>query len=63
MKPEPPETEKKLGKDLETFAALPAKTQELETLQDQAQKSIGPEKAAVDKEIRRKAAQPTSPER
>ncbi|MCX6837584.1 MAG: hypothetical protein NTX35_07200 [Verrucomicrobia bacterium] len=39
MKPTPPEAEKKLGKDLEDFAQHPAKTKELEKLQDQTDKA------------------------
>lgn len=60
MDPTPTETEKKLGKDLETFEALPVKTQELEALQDQAEKSTGAKKAALDKEIQHKSNQTTT---
>ncbi len=56
----PTETEKKLGKDLETFEALPVKTQELESLQDQAEKSTGAKKVALHKEIQHKSDQPTT---
>jgi hypothetical protein len=57
MKPTPPEAEKKLGKDLETFAPLPVKTKELEELQHQAEKATGAEHAALHKIIRDKAKQ------
>jgi len=60
MKPTPPEAEKKLGKDLETFAQLPVKTKELEELQQQAEKATGAEHAALHKIIRDKAKQDTA---
>ena len=55
MKPEPPETEKDLGKDLKTFEQLPAKTKELLLLEDQADKSTGRKSLALNKEIRDKS--------
>lgn len=55
MKTKPPKPEKDPAKDLETFARLPAKTKELSLLQDQAEKSTGPEKEAVNKKIDRKS--------
>lgn len=55
MKPEPPAVEKKLGTDLKTFEQLPAKTKELELLQDQAEKAAGPEHAALHQKIRDKS--------
>ncbi len=55
MQPEPTETEKDIGKDLETFARLPAKTKELEALQEQAEKTIGEENAALHEKIRDKS--------
>jgi len=60
MKHTPPEAEKKLGKDLETFAQLPVKTKELEELQQQAEKATGAEHAALHKIIRDKAKQDTA---
>lgn len=59
MKPTPPEAEKKLGKDLETFAQLPVKTKELEDLQHQAEKATGEEQAALHEVIRDKSRQDT----
>ena len=55
MNPEPPVREKDFGKDLKTFEQLPAKTKELEMLQDQAEKSTGQEGVALDKLIRDKS--------
>jgi hypothetical protein len=55
MKPKPPEPEKDAAQDLELFEGLPAKTKELSLLQDQAEKSTGPEKEAVNKKIERQS--------
>ena len=55
MKPEPPETEKDLGKDLKTFGQLPAKSKELLILQDQTEKSTGQEKVELHKMTRDKS--------
>ena len=55
MKPEPPETEKDLGKDLKTFEQLPAKTKELLLLKNQAEKATGQESVALNKMIRGKS--------
>lgn len=55
MKPAPPAAEKKLGTDLKTFEQLPAKTKELELLQDQAEKAVGAEHAALHQKIREKS--------
>ena len=52
MKTEPQEPEKNFGEDLKTFEQLPAKTKETELLKDQAEKSTGPERVALDKMIR-----------
>jgi hypothetical protein len=60
MEPIPPEAEKQLGQDLESFEQLPVKTQELETLQDLAEKTSGVENAAVHKEIRKISKQDPS---
>ncbi|MDP1589683.1 MAG: hypothetical protein Q8M07_18160 [Prosthecobacter sp.] len=60
MKPTPPEAQKKLGKDLETFAQLPVKTKELEELQHKAEKATGEEQAALHQMIRDKARQDTA---
>lgn len=57
MKPAPPEAEKKLGKDLKAFEQLPAKTKELEVLQEQAEKTTGAKLATLHEEIRDKAQQ------
>lgn len=55
MKPKSPKPEKDPAQDMETFDALPAKTKELSLLQDQAEKSTGPEKEAVNRKIERKS--------
>lgn len=60
MKPTPPEAEKKLGKDLETFAQLPVKIKELEELQHQSEKTTGEEQTALQQMIRDKARQDTA---
>ena len=57
MKPSPQESEKDLGKDLQTHEELPAKIKELELLQHQAEKDTGPEGVAIDAKIREKAKQ------
>jgi ferritin-like metal-binding protein YciE len=49
-----PKTQPRLDQDLETFEQLPAKTKELEVLQDQAQKTIGKENLAMNQKIRDK---------
>lgn len=55
MNPPPPETEKDLGKDLQTHAELPAKTKELELLQHHADKATGHETIALNKIIAEKS--------
>lgn len=55
MKPKSSKPEKDTAKDLETFEGLPTKTKELSRLQDQAEKSTGPEKEAVNKKIEGKS--------
>jgi hypothetical protein len=55
VKPKPPTLEKNLGRDLDTFEQLPAKTKELELLQDRAEKTSGPENVAIHKKIRAKS--------
>jgi hypothetical protein len=55
MKPKPPKPEKDPAKDLATFERLPAKTKELSLLQEQAEKSTGPENGVVQKQIREKS--------
>ncbi len=54
----PPEShpEMNLSKDLATFEKLPAKTKELELLQDRAEKATGLESAALNLLIRDKSA-------
>ncbi|GEM_PF-1405554 len=42
-------------RDLERFEAQPDKTKELERLKDLVEKSVGPEKADLDQEIRRRS--------
>lgn len=59
MNPEPPEIEKNLGQDLEAFESLPIKTQELASLQEQAEKTTGRKKDALHKKIRHKSSQAT----
>ena len=44
-----------LAKDLKTFEQLPAKTKELDLLQDQAGKTTGVESVALTEKIREKA--------
>lgn len=51
MKPQPPESEKKLGKDLDTFEELPEKTKELHRLTEQAEKKTGEDREALDRAI------------
>jgi ferritin-like metal-binding protein YciE len=58
-----PDTQPRLGQDLETFEQLPAKTKELEVLQDQAQKTIGKESLALNQKIGNKAGPTLSPKR
>jgi hypothetical protein len=60
MKPTLPEAEKKLVKDIQTFEQLPAKTRELEVLQEQAEKTTGTENAALHQTIRDKTAESIS---
>lgn len=55
MKPKRPKSEKDPAQDLETFEGLPVKTKELSRLQDQAEKSTGQEKEAVNKKIEEKS--------
>lgn len=55
LKSPPPETEKDLGKDLQTHEELPAKTKELELLQHQAEKATGKETIALNKIIAEKS--------
>ena len=52
-----------LGQDLKTFEQLPAKTKELELLQDQSQKTIGKDSLALNQKIRDKSEPKISPER
>lgn len=51
MKPETNNSEKQLSKDLKTFEELPEGTKELHLLADQAEKSTGTERAALDQSI------------
>ena len=55
MNPEPQATEKDFGRDLKTFEQLPAKTKELELLQNQAEKATGPESVILNQMIREKS--------
>lgn len=55
MKPKPPEPALDLAKDLQTFEQLPARTKELDLLQDQAAKATGKESVAIHQKIRAKA--------
>ena len=52
MNPSSKKPEADLGRDLKTFEALPAKTKEAVVLKDQAEKSTGPENAALNQAIR-----------
>lgn len=56
--PAVPEPKMDLAKDLAQFERLPAKTKELELLQDRAEKATGLESAALNQLIRDKAAEP-----
>lgn len=60
MKQAPPETDKDHGQDSKKFAQLPAKTQELEVLQHEAEKSTGQARVALDKLIEEKSKQKAS---
>lgn len=44
-------------RDLERYADLPEETRELQRLQDRAEKTVGPKKAALHEEIREKATE------
>jgi len=55
MNPEPAKTAKDFGRDLKTFEQLPAKAKELVVLKDLAEKTTGPENAALNQRIRDKA--------
>lgn len=55
MKSNQTETEKDPAKQLKTFEQQPAKTKELELVEDQAEKSIGQERVEKNKKIRAKA--------
>ena len=61
MKPRPPQPEKEFGKDMKTFEQIPAKTQELLLLQQQAEKASGPAAIVLNKVIREKANLKSSP--
>lgn len=54
MKPETPNS-KNVSKDLETFESLPAKTKDLTRLKEEAEKSDGPRRKALDETISRKS--------
>ena len=55
MTSEPLKTKVDSDQDLKTFEDLPAKTKELAVLKDQAEKTTGKERAAVDKLIGEKS--------
>lgn len=60
MKHAPAETDKDHGKDTKKFAQLPAKTQELEVLHHEAEKSTGQARVALDKLIEEQSKQKDS---
>lgn len=49
------------ARDLKKFEQLPAKTREMSLLKDQAEKSTGPENAALNRKIRDKGGPLTDP--
>jgi len=55
MKPQAPDDGKDSREDLKVFEALPAKVKELALLKDQAERSTGSEKRALNEQIRRKS--------
>jgi len=55
MRPKPTEPPKDFKQDLKTFQQLPARTKELELILDQAEKSTGPERVALERKIQEKA--------
>jgi len=57
MKTNPDQTEKRLDKDLKTFDRLPSETKRMQALKEDAEKSIGEDKAEVHEEIQEKADQ------
>jgi len=63
MNPVPLPTGKNPTEDLKAFDRLPAAEQEMERLKDDAERAIGPESAAIHRQIRRKARNgpPASP--
>lgn len=56
MNPSEPNPVMNLSQDLATFDALPAKTKELDLLQDRAEKATGLESAALNQLIRDKTS-------
>ena len=60
MKQDSPQTEKDFGRDMRTFELLPARTKELELLQQQAEKATGQEGLDLNAVIREKAKQAAS---
>jgi hypothetical protein len=56
MKPKPAKPPKDTEKDIREFDKLPAKTKELLILGDSEEHTIGTEKVAIQKSIRRRAA-------
>jgi hypothetical protein len=61
MKSNPTEKEKDPQQQSKTFDQLPSKNKELELIKDQAEKSIGEERVALNKKIRAKSGQPEDP--
>jgi|694.fasta_scaffold63765_5 hypothetical protein len=57
MKKKPHEKDKNLGRDLDTFDHIPVNTRELHVLTDQAEKSVGGERADLDRLILKKSKQ------
>lgn len=50
-------TERDAGKHMKNFEQQPRENKELEVMEDQAEKSVGPEKVETNQKIRTKAAQ------
>ena len=55
MKPPPPEPPKDFSRDLKTFQQLPARTKELELALDEAEKTTGPERVALERKVQEKS--------
>jgi len=56
MNAKPSTPDKNFDRDIKTYDRQPPKTKELTKLQDQAEKTAGPERVRLDKTIRAKAS-------